>query len=378
MRVLQVARQFYPTIGGIESCVLNLSRGLAERGHEVQVVTLARDLRTGKKIVGPESVESIRIQRIPHVGPTRYTLAPSWLRFTRDVDVVHIHAIDFFLDSAAFARFVGLLSAPLVVTTHGGIFHTPAWPRLKDFYWKNVLKHTLNAVTTVVAVSDSDARLFAPIVAPERLVTIPNGVDPHFRGAGLEGRTKATRRRIIAFGRVTGAKAIDQILALFAPVARDFPDAELIVAGPDEQGTTEDLRRASAALGLTGRVEFPGALPAGELASLVATSTIFVSAAPHEGFGITTVEALSAGVPVLVTPTGIHEQLVKPGLNGWFWSGRPDDVAVATLRNALLLADPQLGELRRAARDSAAPFDWSLSTDRYERVLESAYRKSAR
>jgi len=378
MRVLEVARQFYPKVGGIESSVLNLSRGLAERGHTVEVVTLERDLFTGKRIVAPTNLGSIRIHRIPHVGSMRYTIAPAWLRFARDVDVVHIHAIDFFLDSAAIARGLGLLSAPIVVTTHGGIFHTPAWSRIKDFYWNNVLKRTLKAVTTVVAVSDSDARLIAPIVPAAKLVTIPNGIDPVFHDAGVETRSPAKRRKIVTFGRVSAAKSIDRVVALFAAVANEFPDVDLVIAGPDEQGMTENLRRTCADMGLSSRVEFPGALPDRELASLVATSRLFVSAAPHEGFGITTVEALSAGVPVMVTHTGIHDQLVNPGRNGWFWSGRSDDDAVATLREALLLADAQFGEMRRAARDSAAPFDWSLSTDRYERVLESAHRKSAR
>jgi glycosyltransferase involved in cell wall biosynthesis len=118
-------------------------------------------------------------------------------------------------------------------------------------------------------------------------------------------------------------------------------------------------------------------LPGDELAAVVASADLFVSAAPHEGFGITTVEALSAGVPVLVTRTGVHDQLVKPAVNGWFWSGRPDADAIATLREALLLPDARLNQMRRAARDSAAPFDWSLSTEKYERVLESAHRKNS-
>ncbi|HET7614741.1 MAG TPA: glycosyltransferase family 4 protein [Gemmatimonadaceae bacterium] len=379
MRVLEVARQFYPKVGGIESCVLNVSRGLAQRGHTVEVVTLERDLQTGEKLgERSETVDSIRIHRIPHLGSSRYTFAPSWLRFTRDFDVVHIHAIDFFVDSAAFARMVGLLRPSIVVTTHGGIFHTASLRRLKEFYWKNVLRHTLKAATTVVAVSDSDADLVAPIVPPEKLVTIPNGIDPLFREAGLQHQTQTAPPRIVAFGRVSAAKYINRFLSAFATVAGQFPDVEVVVAGPDDRGTTEHLRRSSVAMGLAGRVHFPGPLPAAQLAELVATSRLFVSAAQHEGFGITTVEALSAGVPVMVTHTGIHDQLVNPGVNGWFWSGLPDIPALMTLGEALSLPDARLNEMRRAARDSAAPFDWSLSTDRYERVLESAYRQSAR
>jgi hypothetical protein len=77
-----------------------------------------------------------------------------------------------------------------------------------------------------------------------------------------------------------------------------------------------------------------------------------------------------------VTRTGIHEQIVRPGINGWFWSGLPDEDAAATLRKALLLPDARLDEMQLAARKSAGPFDWKQTTEKYEHVFERAHRKS--
>jgi alpha-1,3-mannosyltransferase len=372
MRILQVARQFHPKIGGIESCALNLSRGLVARGHHVEVVTLDRDIVTGQRLQSPPELESIRIHRIPYFGPRRYPVAPSWLRFIDDFDVIHIHAIDFFIDSAAAARFLGIHKKPLVVTTHGGIFHTEAWRGVKSVYWHNVLKRTLGAAAAVVAVSDSDARLFSSIVPADKLVTIPNGIDQAF----IDARAPRVRHRIIYLGRVSGSKAIDKLIQLVATVASEFGELEVVIAGPDENGTATALRLQSDAAGLGAKVRIVGELPLAELAELVANSHLFISAAPHEGFGITTVEALSAGVPVMVTRTGIHEQVVRPGENGWLWSGSPDAESTATLREALLLPDARLDRMQRAARESAAPFDWKSTTDRYEHVLESAHREN--
>ena len=374
MRILQVARQFHPKVGGIESCVLNLSRGLIARGHSVEVVTLDRDIRNRRRLEGPSEIDSIRIHRIPYFGPRRYPVAPSWLRLIDDFDVVHIHAIDFFIDSASLARYLGFHRKPIIVTTHGGIFHTRAWRALKNVYWRLVLKRTLSAATVVVAVSDNDAMLFSSIVPPERLVTIPNGIDRAF----VDARASRVRGRLVYVGRVSCAKAIDKVIQLIGALAPEFEDLELVVAGPDENGTTKALQQEADALGLKSRVRFLGELPLNELARLVASSHLFISAAPHEGFGITTVEALSAGVPVLVTRTGIHEQVVRPPRNGWFWSGSPDAEAAATLREALLLPEARLDEMQRSARESAVPFDWESITDRYEHVLESAYRENPR
>jgi alpha-1,3-mannosyltransferase len=374
MRILQVARQFYPKVGGIESCVLSLSRGLITRGHHVEVVTLDRDLLNGRALTGPPEIDSIIIHRIPYVGSPRYPVAPSWLRFANDFDIIHIHAIDFFIDSAALATRVGLNRKPIVVTTHGGIFHTTAWQTLKALYWRLILKQTLVSAARVVAVSERDASLFASIVPRDKLVTIPNGIDPIFQRADAP----RVRGRVVCIGRVTASKGIDRVINLLAPSMREFEDLELIVAGPAEDGIADALRREAGRLGVESRVRMVGELPPDRLASLVAGAHLFVSAARHEGFGITTVEALAAGVPVLVTRTGIHEQVVREGVNGWLWSGSPDAEANATLRAALLLPDARLDEMQRAARASAAGFGWETTTEKYEHVYESAYRQSAR
>ena len=373
MRILQVARQFYPQVGGIESCVLNLSRGLIRRGHEVEVVTLNRDLRTRKLVTGPGEIDSIPIYRIPFIGSRRYPVAPAWFRFIDKFDVIHIHAIDFFVDSAAATRFLGLHRKPIVVTTHGGIFHTNAWRRVKDLYWRYVLSRTLQEADKVVAVSQHDAALFKPIVSADKLLTIPNGIDPAFGDA----TAARVRGRLVSIGRVTAAKGIEKIIQLMARLTNEFPQLELVIAGPAEDVVAERLRRESERLGISFKVRLVGQLPVVELAALVASSHLFVSASTHEGFGITTVEALSAGVPVLVTRTGVHEEIVQSGVNGWFWSGTPNDAAAATLREALLLPDARLDEMQLSARVSAAPFDWNVSTEKYEDVFASLDRKNS-
>jgi alpha-1,3-mannosyltransferase len=357
----------------MENCVLHISRGLLARGHAVEVVTLDRDLQDGTPFPRSETVDSIPVHRIPYFGSRRYPIAPSWMRHIRDFDVIHIHGIDFFVDSAAAGRRLGLHSSPVVVSTHGGIFHTSAWRSLKQSYWKSVLKYSLGAVETVVAVSDIDASLFQSIVPPHKLVTIPNGIDVAFRRA----RADRVRGRLVCVGRVSRSKRIDNVIRLVAAVADDFPDVELLVIGPDLDGTGGALMDLASQFGLAARVRILGQLPMAAMASLVASAHLYISAAPHEGFAITTVEAMSAGIPVLVTRTGIHERVVRDALSGWFWSGSPDQEASQKFRHALTLSDARLDEMQNAARTLSAPFDWDLSTDDYERVLESACRKSA-
>ena len=143
-------------------------------------MTLDRDLQSRRRLDSPPSIDSIPIHRVPWFGSSRYPIAPTWLRFIEGFDVLHIHAIDFFVDSASIGRRIGLHNKPIVVSTHGGIFHTTAWRRLKTVYWHAILKRSLSAVNKVVADCDADAALFGPIVPPHKMLTIANGIDPAF------------------------------------------------------------------------------------------------------------------------------------------------------------------------------------------------------
>ena len=78
-------------------------------------------------------IDGAEVVRIPFFGSTRYPLAPSVIKFIRDADVVHVHAIDFFFDYLAWTK--PLHRRKLVVSTHGGFFHTPYAARLKQLYF---------------------------------------------------------------------------------------------------------------------------------------------------------------------------------------------------------------------------------------------------
>ena len=98
MKILQLTRQFLPSEGGIESVVEGLGCALQRRGHTVRVATLRTLFATGET-ASAESVEAgLPVRRMRHWGPKRYPVAPTALAEIRGYDLVHIHAIDFFVD----------------------------------------------------------------------------------------------------------------------------------------------------------------------------------------------------------------------------------------------------------------------------------------
>ena len=112
--------------------------------------------------------------RIPYFGSKRYPIALSVLRHIRDADIVHVHGIDFFFD-------LSCLDAPfhrrkLVVSTHGGFFHTGFAARLKRFYFNTVTRLSLSWYAGVAAVGVADDTTVPPI-AGAGVWLIENGVD---------------------------------------------------------------------------------------------------------------------------------------------------------------------------------------------------------
>ena len=106
MDIVHVVRQFHPAVGGFESVVFELALQQIGAGHRVSVVTLNRLLNSpdNARLPAQETVAGIRIVRIPFFGSSRYPLAFSVLKHVGEADIVHVHAIDFFVDFLAWTK----------------------------------------------------------------------------------------------------------------------------------------------------------------------------------------------------------------------------------------------------------------------------------
>jgi alpha-1,3-mannosyltransferase len=373
MRILQVTRQYHPRIGGIETVTKDLCYWLKTRGHSVEVVTLDHDLASGAQFSSYEILDDIPVHRLRYFGPSSYSLAFGLLPYLRKFDLIHIHGIDFFVDFTALTHQLRLHHTPFVVNTHGGIFHTTRFGYLKRLYCTTISRFSLSVCDAVICDSDSDRALFADFVPAEKLSVIGNGVDIETYYNANETR----RNMAIAVGRLTKAKNFDQVIRLWATVADKIPGAELVIVGRDEDGFLQSLINLAAELGIGGQVKLVGQLPQADFARLLSQARLFISASRHEGFGISTVEALAAGIPILVTPTGIHTTIVNEGVNGWLWSGQPDQRSSEILLRAMRITGSEMAPMQSAARASASPYCWSRVILQYETLFQRVCRQSA-
>jgi alpha-1,3-mannosyltransferase len=372
MRILQLTRQFLPAQGGMESVVEGLSAALQQRGHTVQVATLRLVFSTGS-MAPARSVESgLAVRRMRHWGPRRYPVAPAALSAIRGYDLVHIHAIDFFVDYLSLLRL--LHRVPLVVSTHGGFFHTQWATGLKQMYFKTVTRKSLGGVGAVVCVSQHDREIFAKIVPPQRIRVIENGADID-RFWGL--KKSIDPGLVLGVSRLAENKRVHKVLEAMALLRHRYPRMRLEWVGADFGGLRATLERRVVELGLGGRVRFHGATSREELYRLIQRAHLFVSAASYEGFGLSTIEAMSAATVVVVTAVGAHPDVVEDGVSGLLMDQDATGLAVQ-MERVLSMPGDKLEKIGEAARAATRRFSWRQIAPRYEQLYHEVVGSQGR
>jgi alpha-1,3-mannosyltransferase len=372
MKILQLTRQFLPAQGGMESVVEGLSVALQRNGHTVQVATLRMLFATGA-IAPVESVEAgIKVCRMRHWGSRRYPVALSVLRAIRGYDLVHIHAIDFFVDYLSLLRL--LHGIPLVVSTHGGFFHTQRAKAFKEMYFKTVTRHSLGGVGAVVCVSQHDRRVFAEIVPPQRIRVIENGASIDSLWALKKNVEPGL---VLGVSRLAENKRVHKVLEAIALLKDRYPRLRLEWVGADFAGLRTSLERRVVELGLSGRVRFHGTASREELYQLLERAHLFVSASAYEGFGLSTIEAMSAATVVVVTAVGAHPDVVQDGVSGFLMDEDATGLS-AHMERALSLPGEKLAAIGEAARAATKRFSWSRIAPQYEQLYREVLAVGAR
>lgn len=371
LKVVHVVRQFYPGVGGLEDAVFNLAASQRGSGRiDARVVTLDRLFsRPEQALAGDAEVGGVPIRRIPWRGSSRYPIAPSVLRGLGEADLVHVHAIDFFFDYIAVTS--PLHRRPLVASTHGGFFHSGYFARMKRIYFNTVTRAMCRRYRAIVACSDNDAALFAPIAA-DRLVTIENGVDVRkFAGASSPVPT----RRMIYFGRFARHKNVERLFHLVAALRRIHPGWELVVAG---RGGDDDVRRLEAAAreaATGGSVRVVRDPDDAAIAGLIGTATYYACASSHEGFGLAAVEAVSAGLVPVLSAIPPFAKLVRRAGTGLLLDDASVEASAARLAGLHDGLAPRLAEVRNTLIEAASAYGWTRPAAAYETLYGDVLRR---
>ena len=272
MRVAHVVRQFYPGVGGLESFVLALAKQQRLEGVNAEVVTLDRLFTNlGTKLARYDSVEDVPVRRIGFSGSTRYPIAPDVLSSIKPFDIVHVHGIDFFCDYLAATQL--LHRKPLVLSTHGGFFHTNFARSLKTAFFHTVTRASLLLYGRVVACSANDEVIFRK-VAGRRFLRIDNGVDTA-KFADLASRNVTPN--LVYFGRFSSNKGLYRLIDAFDAMCDEIPKARLHLMGRDWDNLLPALNEQIAAARHPAPITFtsiPAMMTSGALLPIVRSSPV--------------------------------------------------------------------------------------------------------
>ncbi|HMQ94645.1 MAG TPA: glycosyltransferase family 4 protein [Amaricoccus sp.] len=262
----------------------------------------------------------------------------------------------------------------------------------------------LEAVDAVVAVSDHIARTFLGAFPdfPGKVTTVGNGVDvDHFNPAPERGEVAEKRKRILFVGRISPEKGVHTLLEAFGELADRIDDVELVIAGPqsplprdfltslssdrqvrdllrfyDRDGTCIYGRHLEAAIarhGLRDRVQFLGNVSHQELLSVYHAADLVVNPSLSESFGISVVEGMACGIPVVGTHVGGMCETIVSGTTGLLVEPEAPRQLAAAL--TAIIDDPA-GAKRMGAEGrvrAVRAYSWKARADR----LAALYRSLA-
>lgn len=365
MRILHIVRQFSPAIGGLENFVFCLARAQLQAGVHAQVLTLNSVFhQEGPPLPAQDVIDGIPVTRIAWRGSYKYPLALPPLELLRSVDLIHVHAVDFFADYLPLIR--AWHKKPMILSTHGGYFHTGYASRLKRVFFQTVTRFSVRGYARVVACSEGDHSLFSRLCGPW-LQLIENGVDiEKYRQLGAP----EFRPHCLFIGRFSDNKRLDLLLETFHRLVQRAPDARLTVIGRDWDGNLARMNTAIDTLGLTARVEIATGLSDEQIKEKITRHCMVISASDYEGFGMTLVEGMAAGLIPVASPITSFRRIVETAGIGLQVDFHQPETAAAQIHDYFRDIAPQFSALRAAAIHASERYGWSGTAARFQQTYE--------
>jgi alpha-1,3-mannosyltransferase len=357
MKILAVTPTFLPQVGGLEQVVLELALRMREHGIIMDVAHIA----AGLALVS-EMVHGVLVHRIPLYGNRVLGWAPALKRLARGYDLLHVHDPQL-LAITGNVR-LSCRRIPAVLSTHGGFWHTNRGYLAKRVYEATFLRGSVRHYRRVLASSNSDFEYYRRLV--ERVDLCSNGVHVK-RFNAVEPRDHTNRNAWIYWGRLSRNKRIDLVIDYAAAMHQRGQPVKLLICGKDFDGLMPELTEQIDRLGMQPFVRFETFMSNVDLLSELNHRSIFITASEHEGFGLTVVEAMAAGLIVVCRDIPPINGFFEHGKSGWSLQFDASDDDRRSLETLLSLDADAMGAMSVAAREAAAMHDWSVAVPNFIR-----------
>ncbi len=370
MKIAQLTPYFYPHLGGVESHVLELSKQLIERGHDVIVVTTKLE-GTEKR----EKVEGVPVKRVEPMTIQYSTPVVPEVRkvlLDMDYDLLHSHSpppiMSFF-----GVRCANRKDVPFILTYHCDLeLQNIFGPLMVQLYERTFGTYTVSKSDRIVTTTNSYGAT-SRAVWHEEADIIPNAVDssrfnPDNSGEEIRKKHDLGDDKVVMYvGRIVYHKGLEY----FVESAKYLgDDTKYILVG--EGDFMPELKKIVKRESLENKVIFAGRVTNEELPKYYAATDVFVlpSVSRLEAFGIVTMEAMASGVPVVVSDIPGVREVITEGRHGLLAEPMNSKDIAGKVRTILENPDlaQRMGKMGRKRIEEK--FTWEKVAEEIEEVYE--------
>jgi alpha-1,3-mannosyltransferase len=362
VNIVHVTPVYKPVAGGLGNVVHNLAQTTSLNTRAKVKVLFGDDdwSKREKKCIRDGMVEVVHIRTVK-IWFVRFPLGMA--SHLSKADVIHIHDAFFSLVALA-AVLLAKRGAKVILSTHGGFFHTKRWMPLKILYFNSVCRIVSTAFSAIVAVSRQDLQRFRTI--SKRVVLIENGVEiEKFADDGRLGR----ENRFLFVGKLAYNKNIERLTDVYIKLREARTDIALDIVGEDIVGVWEKVSQKLASYPGV-QIQYHGSLDDAALLNLMKRAKFFILASNFEGFGIAVVEAMAAGRIPVVSDIASMRELITDNENGFLVDFSNVERAASHIEEILNYPPSHLERIAAAARVASQRFSWNVVGNTYIELYE--------
>ncbi|MDO3675758.1 glycosyltransferase [Paenibacillus ehimensis] len=315
MKILHVIANLAPRYGGPAKAIMGMTRSLAERGHQVTIFTTNQDGpgTLDVPLYEPMHKDGVEIRYFPIQQPkfwgTSFGLAKALEEHIPNYDIVHTHSLYLFhnLVSGHYCRKFGV---PYIVRPHGTLdpyIYQRNRGRKRVMEW--LFEHrNIKRASALHYTTEEEMILAKPYTFDSQGFVVPNGVDlSEYKTLPPKGTFRelypelAGKKIVLFFSRLNFKKGLDILIEAFDKIKDVHPDAHLVIAGPDNENYGSKVKEWIGERHLTDKVLFTGMVTGQQKLAVLQEADLFVLPSYSENFGISVIEALICGTPVLIS-----------------------------------------------------------------------------
>lgn len=371
-RVLDIWAHLDPSFGGVGPAAASLATAVdSDAQWRSEMLAVCNPTESERHTDIPATVRTIRREYPRPLADLR--LVDPLKQAITTADICHIHGI-WLPHAIVGARLAKQLGTPLVFSAHGML---EAWDlknnRLKKRLYSLLFqRRALRQASCLRALSEREASDYRSYGLRNPIAIVPNGVAPIARVnpvTFLEKYLQLMEKRVVLFlSRVHRKKGLLELLRAWPSVMRRHSDVHLLIAGREYEDTGVIARQMIQTLGISQAVTFCGVLNGADKIGALSAATLFCLPSHSEGMSVAVLEALSIGLPVVITRACNVDGVADSG------AGYVTSPNVSELTDAICAGLSLTREGWRAMSESArllaqCRYGWSLSGE----IMRSVY-----